>query len=81
MENDEKIIFISGHRDLTDKEFDEFYKNKINEHITLNNTFIICDFKGTDTKAQDYLKQLNYKKVIIANMFKNPRYKADSEWK
>lgn len=81
MENDKKIIFISGHGDLTDKEFDEFYKNKINEHIALNNTFIICDFKGADTKAQNYLKQLNYKKVIIVNMFENPRYKADSEWK
>lgn len=78
-ETGEKVVFIFGHGDVTEKEFEKYYKFKIDKAVSLNYSFLICDYKGADTLAQDYLK--NYNKVTVFHMFENPRYKANISWK
>lgn len=68
-----KTAFISGHIDLTEEEFIQHYKNKIDQAAWLNHSFVIGDAKGTDSLAQKYLINLIPKKrVNIYHMYKKP---------
>jgi len=69
------INFISGHGDISQKEWDLYYKPIIDKAIKNNERFIIGDYKGVDTKAQKYLfeSQIEKNKVTIYHMFENPR--------
>ena len=51
------IYFISGHRDITQKEFDTHYKPVIDNVIKHDDkkTFLIGDYEGVDIMAQKYL--------------------------
>ncbi len=71
----QKISFISGHLDLTQKEFDENYKEQIDEAVKRNDHFVIGDCKGTDLMAQQYLASLGIcnKSVTVYHMFTDPR--------
>ena len=54
----EMTYFISGHRDITRAEFEEFYVPAILSKITRNPDsvrFVIGDYEGVDTMAQDFL--------------------------
>lgn len=53
-----KIAFISGHLDLTEKEFKEHYVPKINLALRNGTDFVVGDAKGCDTLAQKYLKPI-----------------------
>ena len=67
------IAFISGHIDLTQKEFDQYYKNKIDEAIKKKHSFVIGDGHGADALAQEYLINLIPKeKVEVYHMFDKP---------
>lgn len=70
-----KTYFISGHRDITEEEFIEFYEpllwNKINES---NVCFIVGDCQGADDMAQRYLKTMGVKDVTVFHMFDYPSY-------
>lgn len=66
-------VFISGHLDLTEDEFNDFYKDKIDLAISLDCEFIIGDAKGADTMAQTYLSERKYSKVVVYHMFNSPR--------
>lgn len=52
--------FISGHRDLTEDEFNIYYKPKIDDVIRRdkNATFIIGTSQGCDTMAIKYLDEI-----------------------
>jgi len=69
-------IFISGHLDLTDKEFHEHYVPEIVRMHTEGHRFVVGDARGADTKAQDLLKSLDAKHVFVYHMFTAPRYNA-----
>lgn len=49
--------FISGHRDLTENEFEYYYIPLIQEALSenINAKFVIGDFDGCDIMAQNYL--------------------------
>lgn len=66
-------VFISGHLDLTEDEFNYFYKDKIDLAISLDSEFILGDAKGADTMAQTYLSERKYSKVVVYHMFNSPR--------
>jgi hypothetical protein len=73
------IAFISGHIDLTQEEFDQYYKNKIDEAITKKHSFVIGDARGADALAQEYLINLIPKeKVKIYHMFDKPLVNKDN---
>lgn len=67
--------FISGHLDLTEKEFIENYQNKIQNAILNNNTFVVGDAMGADSLAQKYLRDniQDKNKVTVYHMFDEPR--------
>ena len=64
--------FISGHLDLTKKEFDEHYKEPIDAAIFNDCSFVVGDARGTDLLAQNYL-MYKTKKVTVYHMFDGPR--------
>jgi len=75
------VAFISGHRDLTDQEFSQYYKPLIDKAVEAGDHFVICDYNGSDTIAQMYLRYGHgYSKVTIYHMFESPRKKVDSFW-
>ena len=65
--------FISGHRNLTEEEFNNFYKPVIDNAILNKHVFYVCDYIGADFMAQKYLKSLNYPDVIVVHMLESPR--------
>lgn len=73
-----KTFFISGHRQITEEEFENNYKTPILLSISKYDAyFIIGDYWGVDVMAQDYLINiLNYnpQKITVYHMFDKPRY-------
>lgn len=69
------IYFISGHRDLSYNDFNQYYKPVI-DYIVDNDDeagFVIGDCDGVDKFAMDYIFQ-NYKcALVIYHMFSTPR--------
>ncbi len=69
--------YISGHLKITKEEFMEHYSGPINLAILNNHTFIVCDAKGTDTMAQEYLLKIMGEeaksRVTVYHMFDTPR--------
>ena len=72
-----KVItnFISGHLDLSEKEFEEHYKLAIDEALKRGESFVIGDARGADTLAQNYLLGKT-NAVIVYHMFASPRNNA-----
>lgn len=72
-----RTFFISGHRDLTEEEFEQFYIPKINEVIDKYDAyFVIGEYEGADIMAQNYLVDtLNYDidKIYVYHMGNKPR--------
>ena len=65
--------FISGHLDLSKKEFDEHYKIKIQSAMSNGDSFIIGDARGADSLAQQVLTEHLYDKVTVYHMLEKPR--------
>lgn len=79
-----KTAFISGHLDLTEKEFKEHYIPRINSALRHGYDFVVGDAKGCDFMAQKYLKPLLetrsrvdgssfYHGITVYHMFDKPR--------
>ena len=72
--------FISGHRDITNKEFQRYYAKAITDAVLKEpNTaeFVVGDYYGVDEMAQAYLAKLKETrpniKVTVYHMFDAPR--------
>lgn len=72
--------FISGHRDVTQKEFQRFYAKAIIDAVMKEPTtveFMVGDYYGVDAMAQEYLAKLKNTypniKVTVYHMFDKPR--------
>ena len=73
-----QTFFISGHRNITENEFEFNYIPKINEalHLYENAKFIVGDYYGVDIMAQNYLMDvlgLEPERVTVYHMFDSPR--------
>lgn len=71
--------FISGHRVITEEEFNATYKSAIDFVLyhEPNCKFVIGDYWGCDEMAQNYLldeKQISPSRVTVYHMMESPRY-------
>jgi hypothetical protein len=78
MEN--RVYFISGHRDITQDEFDKYYLDMINRAAEdISATFVVGDYYGVDFKAQQVLSKIvNPDRVTVYHMFDKPRHLANN---
>lgn len=70
------IAFISGHLDLTQAEFDEHYKARIDAAIAVGDDFVVGDARGADSLAQYYLhtKRISHWfSVTVYHAYATPR--------
>lgn len=72
--------FISGHRDITQEEFEKNYGSIIKNIVDNNSSgtirFIVGDYYGVDIMAQNYLiDNLNFPpdRICVYHMFNKPR--------
>ena len=71
--------FISGHREITQEEFDSIYVPVINQVLetTPNCLFVVGDYWGADEMAQNYLLdvlELDTQRITVYHMLEKPRY-------
>lgn len=82
-ENDvANTYFISGHRDITEEEFEINYKLAIDYALyeNPNAKFVVGDYCGVDIMAQNYLMDsllLEPNRVTVYHMFDSPRNKNE----
>lgn len=73
-----EVFFISGHRNITESEFEINYIPKINDVLSRyeNATFIMGDYYGVDIMAQNYLIDvlgIEPERITVYHMFDKPR--------
>lgn len=69
------IYFISGHRNITEEEFNTHYEPLLWDAINESSVeFVVGDCVGVDAMAQKYLKSLGVKEVTVYHMFEEPRH-------
>lgn len=76
--------FISGHREISQEEFDTLYKPIIHElACNLDNKFVVGDYWGVDEMAQTYLDSIleDKSRVTVYHMFKKPRVCVSPDFK
>jgi hypothetical protein len=66
------IVFVSGHLNTTQAEFDEHYAPRLLKHLGNASKFIVADARGTDTLAQRFLANRGAD-VTVFHMFERPR--------
>lgn len=72
-----KTYFISGHRNITEEEFEK-YKIEIQKIIkeTPDTLFVVGDYEGVDIMAQNYLIEelkVSPSQITVYHMFEKPR--------
>lgn len=69
-----KSVFVSGHIDLTEAEFDEHYKPLIDDAIENAFCIVVGDAPGCDIMAQRYVESKGKGGMLkIFHMFNAPR--------
>lgn len=73
-----KIYFISGHRDITEEEFKEWYIPELTKAAEEDSDFVVGDCSGVDSMAQDWLRDnlKHHFRVTVFHMFEKPRHLA-----
>jgi DnaJ-class molecular chaperone len=71
-----KVYFVSGHGDLTNEEFDLYYRPKLDQAIKEGSRVVVGDFRGADMMSQAYLKSRGHTQVIVYHLFESPRNNA-----
>ena len=69
------IVYISGHLDLTQDEFDRYYGLYIHQYIENKWEFVLGDAPGCDTMAQRRLRAWGATATVY-HMLSSPRYNA-----
>ena len=75
MNNQPLTHFISGHLSLTQAEFDEHYRPKLDQALAKGDAFVVGDARGADAMAQNYLLGKT-EAVVVYHMFTSPRNNA-----
>lgn len=71
-----KMIFICGNGNISYDDFNNYYLTKLKHHVDKYNSFIVGDFRGTDTLIMEYLKTLT-PNVEVCHLYERPRYLPD----
>lgn len=68
-------VFVSGHLDLTEDEFQEHYVPLLTEYCSLGYHFVVGDARGADSMTQLFLENHPNKSphVMVYHMFDQPR--------
>lgn len=80
------VYFISGHRNFSEKEFNNFYVPKLREAINdTESTFVVGDYWGVDEMAQQWLSDNlppeEHNRVTIFHMYQEPRVLCSDKFK
>lgn len=77
------IYFISGHRDITEKEFSDYYIPAIYSAYYKKDFegFIMGDYEGVDKMAMDYVTKHLPCGLTVYHMFDTPRNKPENDSK
>ncbi len=78
-----KTYFISGHLDLSPREFAEHYASRIDDAILEGAMFIVADAKGADAMAQTHLAMRlgpagGLGRVTVFHMLTSPRHNVSA---
>ena len=80
-------VYIFGNGNIKYTDFETLYLKPIESVLSEKEvSFILCDFRGTDTLAMEYLKHLS-PNVTVVHIGERPRYMPDkyrtkvSQWK
>jgi hypothetical protein len=70
------IVMVSGHTDLTDEEFNKYYKPYLDEYVELKYSFLVGGAQGCDEMTQKYLSDKDvlvtvYDKGVQCNVYNN----------
>ena len=79
-----RVYFISGHRDITEDEFDKYYLDILDKLVEDPlATFVVGDYHGVDIMAQQALvdMDINPERVTVYHMFEKPRNIASDKFK
>jgi hypothetical protein len=71
-----QVVFVFGNGNISFQEFHNKYVNildRLKEQSDIS--FIVCDFRGTDTLVMEYLK--NNSNVTLLHIGDKPRYIPD----
>ena len=77
----EGIVFVSGHRDLSEDAFIKYYGSHLYRHYKNGTEFIVGDCNGVDEMTQIWLAKQWKPKVTVYHMFEKPRVCASEEFK
>ena len=58
------VCFVSGHRNITQDEFDEHYIPLINDAVDDGCSFVLGDFEGVDLLSQQLLSSIDAKFTV-----------------
>ena len=71
------VYFISGHRNITDQEFKDNYREPLmNAAYEDHSTFVVGDYYGVDIMAQNFLVdvlKINPDRITVYHMLDSPR--------
>lgn len=78
--NQQRIVFVSGHMDLTEEEFAQHYEPRIREAAAAGARFVVGDARGCDFMAQRLLHELGcgVDRVHVFHMLERPRHSFSS---
>ena len=69
-----RTVFVSGHLDLTEEEFQDHYVPLLTQYCDLGYHFVVGDARGADTLAQKFLAANCHRPhVNVFHMFTEPR--------
>ena len=69
----EKRIFVSGHLDLTESEFDEHYVPRLRGAFAEQALIVVGDARGADAMTQALCRDVGYRNVLVYHMLERPR--------
>jgi hypothetical protein len=68
-----KTYFISGHLNISIREFEEHYLPRIKRAMDEGSSFVVGDARGLDYLAQEFMSINHYFLVVVYHMFEAPR--------
>ncbi len=77
MENNRQVVFVSGHRDITQEEFNTHYVPRLDEAMDAGSRFVVGDCDGVDIMAQEYVASMSYPLLEVYHMFEEATHYVD----
>lgn len=83
-----ETLFVSGSSKTQDKEspyyrrkLPKYARNELKKSMKSGDKIIVGEAPGIDRQVQDFLNKKKYQNVEVYTSYKDPRYKANEQWK